>query len=105
MRGLRRVFDEAMELHDQKQKDYGTEGDPYANVRASAEFGIPAWLGVYVRINDKVKRIKTFASKGELANESLRDSLQDIIVYAGIALDLYDEETEGQGSKPPPSGR
>lgn len=94
MKGLRAVGEEAFDLHDKKQKDYGTTDDPYANVRASEAFGVPAWLGVYIRINDKVTRIKTFAQKGELANESLRDSLLDIFVYAGIALDLYDEAEE-----------
>jgi hypothetical protein len=88
---IARVFEEALALHDKKNKDYGSEKDPYANVRASEEFGIPAWLGAWVRANDKVTRIKSFAKKGNLENESLRDSLIDLVVYAAIAVDLYDE--------------
>jgi hypothetical protein len=97
MRGFKAVAEEAVALHDKKNKDYGTEADPYYNVRSSQEFGIPAWLGVYIRMNDKMTRVKAFARKGNLENESLRDSLLDLFVYAGIALDLYDEEA-GDGA-------
>src|SRR6266487_1952918 len=41
------------ELHDRKQKDYGSNTDPFANVRASQDFGVPAWVGALVRLNDK----------------------------------------------------
>jgi hypothetical protein len=83
------------ELHDRKQADYGTDGDPFANVRASKEFGIPPWLGAILRLNDKVTRIKSFAKKGSLKNEPLQDSFDDIAVYAVIARILYDEEHGG----------
>lgn len=81
-------------LHDQKQADYGSEGDPFANVRASRDFGVRPWVGALVRLNDKVTRLKNFARKGQLANESAVDSMLDISVYALIARILYDEETE-----------
>lgn len=85
------VLRELGDLHDRKQQDYGTDTDPFANVRASAEFGVPAWVGAVVRMNDKVTRIKSFCRKGNLINESLEDSLADIAVYAAIALVLYRE--------------
>ena len=47
-------------------RDYGREGDPFANVRASEEFGIPAWLGAVLRGNDKVSRLRTYAQTGTL---------------------------------------
>lgn len=80
------------ELHTRKSQDYGAEEDPYRNVRASEEFGVPAWLGAVIRLNDKVQRLKSLATKGELANESVRDSFQDIAVYAIIADILYEDE-------------
>lgn len=82
------------ELHDAKQADYGSDSDPFANIRASAEWGIAPWVGALVRLNDKVHRLKQFVRKGELANESAKDSMMDIAVYALIAYILY-EETEG----------
>jgi hypothetical protein len=85
------ILKELGELHDRKQRDYGTDQDPLANVRASTEWGIPAWVGTLVRLNDKVRRLQAFARKGSLANESAIDSLRDIAVYAIIALILYEE--------------
>ena len=86
------VLAEMQAMHDKKSQDYGVQADPFANVRASEDFGIPGWLGTIVRLNDKITRIKSFAKNGSLANESLRDSLIDIAVYAAIAVALYDQE-------------
>lgn len=80
------------ELHDKKQEDYGRKGDPFANVRASADWGIPAWIGTMVRANDKIKRLQSFARNGKLANEGVEDSLMDIAVYSLIALVLFRED-------------
>lgn len=81
------------ELHDRKQADYGSDTDPFANVRASERWGIPGWVGALVRLNDKVARLQSFARKGVLANESAEDSMLDIAVYALIAKVLYEEES------------
>jgi len=86
------------ELHDKKQQDYGTEADPFANVRASEEFGIPAWLGCCVRMNDKVSRLKTYAKKGSLSNEGVEDTFRDLAVYSIIALCLFKEQEYEQES-------
>lgn len=83
------------DLHDKKQQDYGSKHDPFANVRASEEFGVAPWVGALVRLNDKVTRLKQFARRGTLANESAKDSMLDISVYALIAYILY-EEVEGK---------
>lgn len=81
-----------LELHAKKQADYGTDEDPFANVKAAQEFGVPNWIGTLIRLNDKVKRLKTFAKKRVLANESVEDSLDDIAVYALITKILYRED-------------
>lgn len=83
------------ELHDRKQADYGREHDPFANVRASLDFGVPGWIGCMVRANDKMRRIQTFAQRGSLANESVEDSLLDLAVYSVIGLVLYREAAHG----------
>jgi len=87
-----KVLKELGDLHDAKQKDYGTDQDPFANVRASERFGIPAWIGAVVRGNDKMARLQTFIQKGSLQNESVEDSLRDLAVYAIIALVLFEEQ-------------
>lgn len=89
------LLTEMGELHDRKQEDYGRGDDPFANVRASEEWGIPGWVGTMARLNDKVRRLQSLRSKGSLANEAAIDSFMDIAVYALIALVLY-EETVGQ---------
>jgi hypothetical protein len=84
---------EAGELHDRKQEDYGSVGDPFANVRSSADWGVPSWVGALIRASDKIRRLQSFARKGVLANESARDSMMDLAVYALIAVVLYEQES------------
>ena len=93
------VLQEIKDLHDRKNADYGTDADPFANVRASEGFGIPAWQGAIIRANDKVSRLKTYCVKGTLKNEGVEDSLLDLATYAMIALVLFREENAT--SKPP----
>lgn len=79
------------ELHSAKQYDYGAGEDPFANLRASQDFGVEPWVGATIRMNDKITRLKSFIAKGELKNESVMDSFLDIAVYALIASILYEE--------------
>ena len=90
-RRFHELLKELGDLHDKKQADYGKAGDPFANVRASGEWGIKPWVGAMVRLNDKVRRLQTLARKGQLKNESAMDSMRDIAVYAIIALVLYEQ--------------
>lgn len=78
-------------LHAIKASDYGADEDPLANLRASEDFGIPAWLGSAIRMNDKMRRIMSFAKRGELKNESLIDSFNDLAAYAILCRILYEE--------------
>ena len=88
------LLKEIGDLHDKKQKDYGRDDDPFANVRASGEWGLPAWVGAMVRATDKVRRLQSYATSGELSNEGARDSFMDLSVYALIALILWEEDNE-----------
>lgn len=86
------ILDEMRAMHERKSADYGQGEDPLANVRASKEFGVPAWVGCMVRANDKVIRIKSMVKNGKLENESVEDSLIDLAAYAILSLVLYREE-------------
>lgn len=86
------LLKEIGDLHHKKQQDYGTTGDPFANIRGSQEWGIRPWVGAMVRAQDKIKRIQKYAREGNLANESVRDSFMDLAVYALIACILHEEE-------------
>jgi hypothetical protein len=89
---------EAGLLHSQKQKDYGRSDDPFSNVRASEDFGVPGWVGCMIRANDKIRRLQTYAKTGTLANEGVKDSFLDLAVYSLIGLVLFEEETKRQDS-------
>jgi hypothetical protein len=96
------IIDEMREMHLKKRTDYGRTDDPYANVRASEAFGIPGWIGALTRQQDKTRRLQKFVTEGNLANESVEDSLLDSIVYGVIALALWRElnaTQEGQISQ------
>ena len=85
-------LEQIAELHSRKQHVYGVDEDPFANIRASQDFGVEPWVGAIIRLNDKVTRIKSFLKKGELKNEPLVDAFQDVAVYALISWILYEEE-------------
>jgi len=92
MTRFQQVLEEILELHDRKQQDYGADNDPFANVRASTEWGVPAWVGALIRATDKVRRLQTYARRGTLANEGVDDSFRDLAVYALIGLILWEED-------------
>lgn len=86
------ILRELGETHDRKQADYGRDDDPFANVRATEEWGQPAWVGAMIRATDKVRRLQAYARKGTLANEGARDSFIDLAVYAVIGLVLWEQD-------------
>lgn len=84
----RRDFDIAR----QKNHDYAGTKDALDNFR---EFG---FLGVIVRMNDKMKRLIHFVNEGnlEVSNESISDTLSDLRVYAIIAEIIYEQEKKNE---------
>jgi hypothetical protein len=94
------ILDELQEMHDRKNRDYGIDSDPYRNVRASEDFGIPAWVGALIRANDKMRRLMKAAQGGELVNESIEDSFLDLATYVGIGLDLYRQAQQKAAPRP-----
>jgi hypothetical protein len=74
----------ALEIMKKKNVDYsGGTDDIFGNFNACEFLGVPGELGILMRCMDKIKRIQAFISKGRLAvnNESVFDSIQDIINY------------------------
>lgn len=86
------VIEEVLEMHRRKGADYGTKEDFFANVSASAQWGIPPWVGAMMRANDKVVRLQAAARGSTLRNEGIEDSLLDIATYAVIAVCLFRRE-------------
>lgn len=94
---VREVFEHCASLHDLKQKDYGREQDPFANVRSAQEWGVEPWVGALIRAGDKFKRLQQYVRTGTLHNEGVLDSFDDAIVYIAIAKVLY-EESHGEST-------
>jgi hypothetical protein len=92
------LLDDIERLHAAKQADYGRDADPFANVRASEEWGVDPWVGALIRATDKVRRLQTYAVKRSLVNEGVEDSLMDLAVYSLIALILFREGNEGSNT-------
>lgn len=74
-RALRRAF-ENIKLLDRKQQDYGSK-----NISLSGE------IGIQVRLQDKVCRLKNLLENNSPQNESIFDTYQDIANY-GIIGDM-----------------
>lgn len=87
------VVKEVLEMHRRKGADYGTDEDFFANVSASANWGINPWVGAMMRVSDKVARLQSAAKGSTLKNEGIEDSLLDIATYAIIAVCLFRRET------------
>ena len=89
------LLDEIKKIHADKNHDYATNEDSLSNLKlCKTLIGIPSWVGVVVRILDKVSRVAEFARKGELKvkSESIKDSLIDLSVYSLLAVLLLEEE-------------
>lgn len=92
------ILSEMWSLHCKKGNDYGSKetalggkDDFLANLRASEDFGIEAWVGALIRANDKMIRLKNATQGHELANESVEDSMIDLACYAVLSLILFRE--------------
>jgi len=100
------AHEEIKALHKKKGADYGTQNDPFNNLRAAETFGIPSYIGVMLRMEDKMSRLRAFVRNGSLKNESVEDTLLDLANYSILALALYresvevehDQNTEGGGA-------
>lgn len=88
---------EMLGVHDKKAADYGRIDSKDANLYSSEKFGIPAWVGVAMRMQDKMHRIQKFVRDKNLVNESVDDSFMDLANYSLLALFLY----QGGGSPSP----
>jgi len=85
------LLQEVWMLHEKKARDYGTDKDPLANIRASERVGLEPWRNAALRRMDKWQREEKYLRDGELTNESFEDTILDDVVYALIELVLWKE--------------
>lgn len=75
------------ELHSRKNADYAGD-EPLRNLKAASRIGLEPFIGVLVRMQDKMTRIEEFAKKDvlEVADEKIEDTLMDLAVYALLGI-------------------
>lgn len=74
-----------------KRVGYSGLEDPYKNLRSSEIRGVPAWLGVIIRCDDKIARREQYMltnGETELDDEKWADPLFDNINYIAIEAGL-----------------
>jgi len=89
-----KLCDKARKIMEDKNHDYrGGSGDPFANFRGSTQFGINPVVGILLRMQDKMMRIKTFCEKGQLKvkGEGVEDAILDLINYSVLMKGIIDE--------------
>lgn len=90
--GLYALYEKAVAIIVAKNHDYTVNStDFYHNFNASEEIGIPGWKAVYIRLGDKLNRIKTFIKTNVLkvTDESFVDTCVDIANYFLIMADMW----------------
>ena len=95
-KNVEKIFEEALTLVNNKNEDYASPIDFYANFRMVEHAGLPTWVGVHVRMLDKISRlngfVRRFIETGNITStvdESIEDTLLDAINYSAITLDTY----------------
>jgi len=93
------VLEHAAEIVKAKRVDYSGYDDPFANFRASYVAGVEPWRGAIVRLLDKVSRMVRLAEgggTGQVKEESLLDTVADLVNYAVIAFSLILETVDDE---------
>jgi hypothetical protein len=77
-----------------KRRDYSGTEDPFRNLRSAEALGVEPWRGTFVRLMDKISRIRSITEAGGsmAVEESLVDTFADIHNYTDIAAGLVWEE-------------
>jgi len=90
------LFEKLSAVYSDKNRDYSGDNDPWSAFMSCRELGIEPWVGVLVRMLDKVNRLKVFAKRGaySVKDETVYDTLCDLAVYAVIAAVLYGDTRE-----------
>lgn len=85
------LLEELAALHSRKNHDYAKSDEPLSNFHRARALGVEPWRGVLIRMSDKWSRIEQLSGGKVAKNESLRDSLIDLAVYALIDILLLED--------------
>ena len=88
------VLLDMLTLHSSKSNDYAQDANPFSNIELCEKGGIPAWVGVVVRLGDKYSRLLNAMSGKLFKHEGIRDAFLDNACYSIIGLIEYDKTQE-----------
>lgn len=85
------------DILDRKNNDYSggeTADDALANFKNARNLGMHPLLGLLLRMQDKIQRLRSYANDGKLAvkDEWAEDACDDLVNYAILAKALIIEE-------------
>ena len=80
MHSMEEIFSMCIRLARKKNSDYASDSDALENFRS---FGRD---GIIVRLGDKFTRLRNVYKRGNVVDETLEDTLLDIINYSAIAI-------------------
>lgn len=93
------ILDRMWELHDSKAKDYGSTGDPLANLRNGERFGMPAWKRCLVEADSAFYRLENYCNGRNPSLESAKNALMDTAAFALLSLLFLEEEEDARHSE------
>jgi hypothetical protein len=89
---------DARDLMRSKNLDYGAADNLWQNFTATEALGLATTeMGILIRMSDKLSRLQSFATRGELAvkGEGVRDALIDIVNYAALLGAYIERKADG----------
>ena len=100
-----RELDNMKDLIRRKSHDYTGDGGPFANFEDTGGLCDP-FVGLLLRMGDKMQRLRTFAKKGTLQvkGEGAQDAAKDLIGYALIAIGMLEAQEAQHGGQSSFSG-
>ena len=90
------LYKNNVEISRKKNADYANDKDPFQNFRVCEALGIPAEVGLIVRMSDKLMRLSNLIQPGRevmVKDESVLDTASDLANYAMI-LRMYIEQKQ-----------
>ena len=97
----RDLSEDALEVMKNKNEDYSSNNDPFANFKGSQSLNIDPVKGALIRCSDKLSRISSFIDNGTLKvkDESVKDTIIDLINYSVLIYGMIQEEEEEEEEK------
>ena len=88
------ICEQCRSIMEAKNTDYTAGGSVFANFDLAETLGIPREMGVLLRVQDKMQRLRSFIDSGTLAvkSESAEDAIMDVINYMVLLAGMLEED-------------